>query len=230
MPKTSRVVKTAGLTYEKQYLAYGCRTIVGIDEVGRGAWAGPVAAGAVCLPLTDASLSARLQGVRDSKQMTGRSRARLAETIKTTALAWGIGSASSAEIDTLGIVPATKQAMARALAMITENFPGFAPDCIFTDSVPWPESPIHTRLVSIVRGDQHSLSVAAASVIAKVWRDEFMLRLDTAYPGYGFAVHKGYGTARHQAALKDSGITDIHRVSYAPVRRARKDAPDVDIH
>lgn len=211
--------KTASLTHERQYLLFGCQSIVGIDEAGRGAWAGPVSAGAVCLPLqNEKALTTTLQGVRDSKQMTPRQRASLVDKIKSTATAWGVGSASSTEIDMLGIVPATKLAMARALSMLTTHFPHFQPDCLFLDSMPWPEAPINCRLVSIVKGDQHSLTIAAGSVLAKVWRDEHMRELEQQYPGYDFAVHKGYGTAKHQVALKSLGPSPVHRLSYAPVR------------
>lgn len=218
MPATRRAARTASLQHERQYLAHGCANIVGIDEAGRGAWAGPVVAGAVCLPLTRKTLAADLAGVRDSKQMTPRQRTALAETIKQTAVAWGVGSASSAEIDTLGIVPATRLAMARALDQLHAMQPGFAPDCLFLDSMPWPEAPVTCRLVSILHGDQHSLSIAAASVLAKTWRDAQMHDLDAQHPGYGLGAHKGYGTAGHQAALKALGASPAHRVTYQPVR------------
>lgn len=212
--------KTASLQHERQYLLYGCRNIVGIDEAGRGAWAGPVAAGAVCLPIERKTLPTELAGVRDSKQMTPRQRANLVSTIKTTATAWGIGSASSAEIDTFGIVPATKLAMTRALEHLSIQFPDFVADCLFLDSMPWPEAPVACRLVSILKGDQHSLSIAAASVLAKTWRDEHMNDLEKQHPGYDLGVHKGYGTAKHQAALKSLGVCGVHRMSYKPVRDA----------
>lgn len=218
-----RAIKTASLQHERQYAIYGCRNIVGIDEAGRGAWAGPVAAGAVCLPITNKLLLTELAGVRDSKQMTPRQRTLLVSKIKATAVAWGIGSATNSEIDTLGIVPATKLTMARALEQINAQFPAFSPDCLFLDSMPWPEAPVQCRLVSILHGDQHSLSIAAASVLAKTWRDEMMVDLENQYPGYDLGVHKGYGTARHQAALKSLGVCDIHRVSYKPVREVMQE-------
>lgn len=219
----ARAVKTASLQHERQYSIYGCRNIVGIDEAGRGAWAGPVAAGAVCLPLERKSLLTDLAGVRDSKQMTPRQRTRLVENIKATALAWGIGSATNTEIDTLGIVPATKLAMARALEQLGTQFPDLTPNCLFLDSMPWPEAPLQCRLVSILHGDQHSLSIAAASVLAKTWRDEVMIDLEKQHPGYELGVHKGYGTAKHQAALKSLGVCEIHRVSYKPVREVMQE-------
>jgi ribonuclease HII len=203
--------RTASLTYEHQYLESGCHKIVGIDEAGRGTWAGPVAAGAVCLPLERLDLAKVLEGVRDSKQMTPRQRGSLVERIKEIAVAWGVGSASSAEIDEFGIVPATKLAMGRALEMTK-----LQPDCLFLDSLAWPEKNIPQ--ISLVKGDSRSLSIAAASVIAKVWRDEYMRELDKQYPQYQFARHKGYGTAIHHAALRQFGPCAIHRMTFAPLR------------
>ena len=108
--------------------------------------------------------------------------------------------------------------MARALEHLSVQFPDFVADCLFLDSMPWPEAPIACRLVSILKGDQYSLSIAAASVLAKTWRDEHMNDLDQTFPGYDLRVHKGYGTAKHQAALKSRGVCAAHRVSYRPVR------------
>lgn len=212
MPKKSLTSRTASLLYEHQYQQSGCHKIMGFDEAGRGTWAGPVAAGAVCLPLGRKDLSKALQGVRDSKQMTPRQRTQLVAKIKEIALAWGVGSASSVEIDQHGIVAATKLAMRRAFEMAN-----FQPDCLLLDSLAWPE--MHIPQICIVKGDTLSLSIAAASVIAKVWRDEHMLELDQHYPNYHFAVHKGYGTAKHQAALREHGPSPIHRMTFAPLRK-----------
>ncbi len=212
MPRGKNANQTASLQYEHQYWKSGCHKIIGLDEVGRGTWAGPVAAGAVCLPIERKDLQKVLIGVRDSKQMTPRQRSLLVDTIKSIAIGWGVGSASAAEIDQMGIVPATKLAMQRALDMVN-----LEPDCLMLDSLAWPEQKIPQ--ISIVKGDTLSLSIAAASVIAKVWRDEFMRELDKQYPQYGFAVHKGYGTAKHQAALNEFGPSEIHRLSFAPLRR-----------
>lgn len=212
MPPKKRALKTASLMYEHQYLQSGCGKIMGFDEAGRGTWAGPVVAGAVALPIERKDLTRVLMGVRDSKQMTPRQRVSLAERIKEVALAWGVGSASSQEIDDLGIVPATKLAMRRALDMTN-----FQPDCLMLDSLAWPE--VSIPQISLVRGDTLSLSIAAASVVAKVWRDDYMRALDEQYPQYAFGIHKGYGTARHQAALQQYGPCDLHRKSFAPIRK-----------
>lgn len=211
MPPKKRASKTASLLYEHQFQQSGCHRIMGFDEAGRGTWAGPVAAGAVCLPLDRKDLSKVLTGARDSKQMTPRQRAQVADKIKTIALAWGVGSASSAEIDDLGIVAATRLAMKRAYEMAN-----FRPDCLLLDSLAWPEMTIPQ--ICLVKGDTQSLSIAAASILAKVWRDDFMRTFDEQYPQYAFGVHKGYGTAKHQAALKDYGPTPIHRMTFAPLR------------
>jgi ribonuclease HII len=197
--------------YEHQFQQSGCNKIMGFDEAGRGTWAGPVAAGAVCLPLERKDLSKILTGVRDSKQMTPRQRASLVDKIKEIALAWGVGSASSAEIDDLGIVGATKLAMQRAYESAN-----YEPDCLLLDSMAWPEMKIPQ--ICLTKGDTLSLSIAAASVLAKVWRDEFMKTFDVTYPQYEFGVHKGYGTAKHQAALRTYGPSPIHRMTFAPIR------------
>lgn len=218
MRKRKKKPKTASLKYEREVMARGCANIVGIDEAGRGAWAGPVAAGAVCLPVFNKKLRNILAGVRDSKQMTPPQRERLAERIKEVAVAWGIGSASSVEIDEVGIVPATKLAMQRALEMIDASQLDFEPDCLFLDGMGWDEAPVDCEQVHIVRGDQLSLSIAAASVLAKVWRDDYLRQLDRVYPDYGFAAHKGYGTVKHLAALRQFGASSVHRTCYAPVR------------
>lgn len=216
MPKSSRS-QTASLKHERDYHARGYTFIFGLDEAGRGPWAGPVAAGVVCLPLDRRDLGKILAGVRDSKQMTSRQRAGLVERIQSTALAWGVGSASSAEIDDLGIVPAVKLAMRRALDVALAKV-DFAPSCLFLDALLWPEMG-HIPQVSMIGGDQRSLSIAAASVLAKVWRDEYMTDLDKELPQYGFAEHKGYGTPRHQAALETYGPSPIHRMTFAPVKK-----------
>jgi ribonuclease HII len=212
MPPKKRALKTASLMYEHQYLQSGCTRIMGFDEVGRGTWAGPVTAAGVCLPVERKDLTKFLVGVRDSKQMTPRQRAALVDKIKTVALAWGVGSASAAEIDDIGIVPATKLAMRRALDMAN-----FQPDCLMLDSLVWPE--VDIPQISLIKGDTLSLSIAAASIVAKVWRDEYMKTLDHDYPQYAFGVHKGYGTAKHQTALQLYGVCSQHRKTFAPIRK-----------
>ena len=216
MPNKKRKLKTASLRHEKNYYAHGCKYIFGMDEVGRGPWAGPVTVGAVCLPVMRKDLLQKLEGVRDSKDMTPLQRSTLDQKIKDVALAWGIGSVSAKEIDEIGINPATKVAMQRALDQALQGAE-IEPDCLFLDYVLWPERRDIPQ-VSIIGGDRHSLSIAAASVLAKVSRDEYMIEMDAKYPQYGFALHKGYGTAKHQAALEEYGPSPIHRMYYKPLQ------------
>jgi ribonuclease HII len=217
-----RLPKTAALKPEHDLIVRGQRLIVGMDEAGRGAWAGPVFAGAVMLPLDRPDLSTALAGVRDSKQMTAHARGVLIAAIKMTALAWGIGSASHHEIDTLGIVPATCLAMRRALDQVTASAPN-PPDFLLLDSIRCVD--IDTwglPYQAMVNGDRLSLSIAAASVLAKVSRDEYMREISLKYPKYGFSAHKGYGTTLHRAAIDELGVCGIHRMSFAPMNTRKK--------
>ena len=216
MPGAPSRVSRPSLRHEREYYRAGCRIIVGIDEAGRGPLAGPVAAAAVALPLQRADLSKSLRGIRDSKQMTASQRRSAVATIKHIALIWGIGHSSPAEIDRDGIVRATQAAMQRALKAALESSV-LQPDCLFLDYVLLPERRDIPQ-VSMIDGDQRSLSIACASVLAKVWRDDLMLALDRDYPGYGFAQNKGYGTPAHLRALRRCGPCAIHRLTFKPVR------------
>ena len=207
--------KTASLHHERQYFRAGFRLIVGIDEAGRGPLAGPVAAAAVALPLERNDLAKVLRGVRDSKAMTATQREKLSGTIKRVATVWGIGHGSARGIDEMGIISATKAAMQRALDHAL-NGTDHVPDCLFLDYMPWPERSDIVQL-SIVDGDKYSLTIACASVLAKVWRDRYMLDLDKQYGKYGFARHKGYGTPEHLKALRQFGPCPAHRLSFSPV-------------
>ncbi len=211
------------LMYEHQIHHQGYRLIMGMDEAGRGAWAGPVTIGAACLPLDRPDLNKLLVDVRDSKVMTPRQRERTVERIKNIAIAWGIGSASNSEIDEHGINPATKLAMQRALEDANRRFPTFKPDCLFLDALIWPEKIAEIPQVTIVDGDARSLTIAAASIIAKTWRDQFMRELDSELPQYNFGAHKGYGTGSHTANLKTYGPSPFHRLTYEPVRKTLTD-------
>jgi ribonuclease HII len=199
------------LTYEYRFRDDGLAIIAGLDEAGRGAWAGPVAAGAVILPLERADLLAALEGVRDSKLCTARARERLDVTIRDVAEAVGVGMATVDEIDTLGIAPATRLAMRRAIEALVVT-----PEALLVDYVRLREVALPQR--SLVKGDQKSFSIAAASIVAKVARDRLMIDLDAQHPGYDLSFHKGYGTARHQAALDRLGPCALHRRSFAPIR------------
>lgn len=211
--------KRANLMYEHLLQRQGYVHILGMDEAGRGTWAGPVTVGAVCLPLDLPKLNQVLAEVRDSKEMTPRQRTRAVELIKEKAVAWGVGSATNAEIDTVGIDRATRMAMERALNDAIERYPGFKPDCLFLDALIWPEMLARFPQVTIVDGDARSLSIAAASIIAKTWRDAYMVDLDKELPQYEFSHHKGYGTAQHQSILKTLGPSPLHRMSFEPIRK-----------
>jgi ribonuclease HII len=200
------MIPLPNLRLEKRLWHSGLETLAGMDEVGRGALAGPVTVGAVILP-ADPHLARTLRGVRDSKQMTPGQRARWAEVIQQTARAWSLGWASAEEIDSFGIAAATRIAAERALDALT-----LLPVHLLTDFLLKPETEI--PLTSIVKGDQRSLSIASASVIAKTARDAHMLALDEIYPGYALARHKGYGTALHCAAIQKLGHSPIHRKTF----------------
>jgi ribonuclease HII len=191
----------------------GYRLIAGLDEAGRGSWAGPVVAGAVVLPLGNDRLGQALDGVRDSKELNPLERERLYDVIQAEALAVGVGMMPPDQIDELGIVPTTKEAMALAIAQLA-----CPPDFLLIDFLGLAQLDYPQK--SIVHGDALSLSIAAASIVAKVSRDRFMIELDGQYAGYGFASHKGYGTPQHRAALDRLGPSPIHRFSYAPIRAA----------
>jgi len=205
------MVQQPDLREEMALYTEGYRHIAGLDEAGRGSWAGPVVAGAVILPVDQPDLSQELEGVRDSKQLTPRQRERLYGIIESAALAMGVSSVPPDKIDELGIVPTTRQAMGLAIAQL--NPP---PDFLLIDYLNLPG--LSTPQKSITSGDALSLSIAAASIVAKVTRDRWMIQLDARYPGYGFARHKGYGTPQHRESLFRLGPSPIHRLSYAPMR------------
>jgi len=189
--------------------------VAGLDEAGRGAWAGPVVAAAVVLPPDRPDLLRQLATVRDSKRLSPARREVLLDVICKLALAWGVGLASAEEIDQMGIVPATRTAMLRALAQISPPA-----DALLIDYLSLPHIPLPQR--SLPKGDAQVLSIAAASIVAKVSRDRMMIALDDEFPGYGFARHKGYGTAAHREALARLGPSRIHRLSFAPLASSRR--------
>jgi len=194
---------------EERLAEQGYRFIAGIDEVGRGPLAGPVVAAAVILPLD--LVDPWLLQVRDSKELTPKRRASLFPLIEAAAVAIGVGFTGPEVIDNQGIVRATKMAMRSAVEQLTQ-----APDFLLIDFVALPETALSQR--SITKGDSHCLSIACASIIAKVTRDGVMVELDEAYPGYGFARNKGYATREHLLGLRQLGACPIHRKCFAPVR------------
>lgn len=198
------------LRHERALWANGVLWVAGVDEAGRGALAGPVAAAAVVLPQIPGFIQ-EYTGVRDSKMMTPAQREAWVQVIRDTAVTCGVGLASAQEIDMLGIVPATQLAVARAVDTLA-----VCPDCLLVDYLKLPNIPIPQ--ISLVKGDMRSLSIAAASVLAKTTRDALLVNLDEVYPGYGLDLHKGYGTASHLDAIRRLGPSPLHRMSFAPLR------------
>ena len=186
--------------YERQYDAYSY--ICGIDEVGRGPLAGPVVAGAVILPK-----NCSLLYLNDSKKLSEKKREELYDEIMEIALAVGIGYSTPERIDEINILQATYEAMREAVRALSTE-----PDLLLNDAVTIPG--IEIRQVPIIKGDAKSISIAAASIVAKVTRDRLMVRYDEVYPEYGFASHKGYGSAMHIEAIRKYGPTPIHRKSF----------------
>ena len=205
----------ASLEFESQIINnIGLSAIAGLDEAGRGALAGPVVAAAVVFPPSSADLLKQLSEVNDSKQLSAKKRAELFQIIQDTALTFGIGSKPACFVDRHGIIASTKQAMLDALQELSPP----AEYLLIDGRIRLPRSPLPQR--SIIRGDSKSLSIAAASILAKVTRDKVMITLDAQYPEYGFAQHKGYGTVRHREALQQLGPTPEHRRTFAPLRAA----------
>ncbi len=186
--------------YEKKYACY--EYICGIDEVGRGPLAGPVVACAVVLPK-----DCRILYVNDSKQLSAKKREELYDEIMAKAVSVGIGMASPDRIDEINILQATYEAMREAISKLNVT-----PDLLLNDAVTIPK--VAVKQVPIIKGDAKSISIAAASIVAKVTRDRLMEEYDKVLPGYGFASNKGYGSAEHIAALKEMGATPIHRQSF----------------
>jgi ribonuclease HII len=191
-------------------LSQGYHLIAGVDEVGRGSWAGPVVAAAVILPLENRGCLDALDGLRDSKQLSPLQRAQLMERIRKVAVGVGVGWCSHHVVDRLGIGPANLRAMHRAASALPVT-----PDALLLDYFTLPACPLPQT--PLTGGDASSLSIAAASVVAKVVRDRWMERYDSRFPVYGFARNKGYGTPYHQEALRLHGACPIHRRSYRPV-------------
>ena len=190
------------LRYERECYEKGYTFIAGVDEVGRGPLAGPVVAAAVILPK-----ECKIEGVDDSKKLSPKKREELYDVILETALAYGIGVISNERIDEINILQATYEAMRQALAQLAPQ-----PQYILADAVTIPR--IETPQQGIVKGDEKSISIGAASIVAKVYRDRMMEEYDKTYPGYGFASNKGYGAQEHLDAIRRQGITPIHRRSF----------------
>jgi len=194
------------LAFEQKARGRGYRLIAGIDEAGRGALAGPVVAAAVILPV-----GLRIEGVDDSKKLTPEKRERLFDVIMAQALRVGVGMAGHRVIDRINILQATRLAMQEAVGKLSPP-----PDYLLIDGITTIASPFPQK--TVVKGDALSLSIAAASIIAKVSRDRLMRELDLKFPGYGFAGHKGYGSAGHLEAIHRLGPSPIHRLTFGGVK------------
>ncbi len=188
----------------------GYTLIAGVDEVGRGTLAGPVVAGAAILPMYPKG--EWVDGINDSKRLTPKRRETALERMRAASVTMQIGAASPEEIDAAGIVEATRIAMVRAVDALPMR-----PQFLLLDAMLLPD--IDLPQYAIVKGDSKCLSIAAASIVAKVMRDDMMRDADAAFPGYGFARHKGYATRQHLDSLERLGPCDIHRFTFAPVRR-----------
>ena len=193
----------------------GYRAVAGVDEAGRGPLAGPVVAGAVVIPT--GYREPWLARLRDSKQLTPRARTALHECIRESPAGWAAGVVSNEDVDRLGIAAATRDAMLKAVSGLPSR-----PDFVLVDGLPVDQGGLPSR--ALVRGDSRCLSIAAASIVAKVTRDAIMLEEHARYPDYGFDSHKGYPTPAHLAQLHRLGPCPIHRRSFAPVREAMADA------
>lgn len=204
-----RMLRTlvCGHRYERAARAAGATLIAGVDEVGRGALFGPVVAAAVILPE-----GCRIRGLRDSKQLTREDRERLALIVERRAICIAIEEVDSATIDRVNIYQATRIAMTAAVSRLTP-----APDHLLIDAM---RLDLICAQTSIIYGDSLSISIAAASVVAKVYRDNRLRELDRKYPQYGLASHKGYATPEHRAALLSHGPCELHRYSFRPVAQS----------
>jgi len=194
--------------YERELRADGVAHIAGVDEVGMSPLAGPVVSAAVILPP-----DFRLVGVDDSKKLDRETRERLSAVIRREAICFAIGAVDPEEIDRINIYHAGLLSMCRAIEGLRTTPDHVLVDARKLEAVPIPQTPI-------IHGDAESFTIAAASIVAKVYRDDLMRELDREYPGYGLAKHKGYPVRQHQDALMELGVTPIHRRSFAPVRRA----------
>lgn len=214
--RTSVGMKQSACGWEMELAAWagGAVRVAGVDEVGRGPLFGPVVAAAVVLPAECAGDAARLAGLNDSKLLKEAERERLAGEIRELAVAWAVARVDAATIDCVNIREATRMAMRMAIGEVAADFALVDGNCAVD------LSGLSCGQRTVVKGDRLSMSIAAASVVAKVDRDALMRRMDAEFPGYGLARHKGYGTAEHLAALRRLGATVEHRRSFRPVREA----------
>lgn len=215
--RTGHNASRPDLTLEFCLKGSGVVRVAGLDEAGRGAWAGPVVAAAVMLPLERFDLANLLQGVRDSKQMTPQQREQWSLVILNCAVDVGFGIAPPEEVDHVGLMAATHLAMHRALRELDPT-----PQHLLVDHLRLPD--LEVPQTPVTKGDASVLSIAAASVLAKVHRDALMRGYAQSFPGYGFSQHKGYGTQGHRRAIRELGPCAIHRLSFSPLTGYREQA------
>lgn len=206
-------VSGIGLVFEEQAWAEGYKLVAGLDEVGRGCLAGPVVAAACILDPT----KPLPEGLNDSKKLTEATRDKIAAQLKVDCIAYAIGQIEADEIDRINILEATKQAMLNAIASLTPT-----PDFLLIDALYLKRSPLPQK--SIIKGDSISASIAAASILAKTYRDDLMKAYETQYPQYGFAGHKGYGCSSHFDAIWAHGPCPLHRMSFRGVLDPQNDS------
>lgn len=229
-PETRLVRYNEGMwAIEEAYWERGERHLAGVDEVGRGPLAGPVVAAAVVLPGPDcldfASIQKRLAGLTDSKKLSRAQRIRFDALVREVAVAWAIAEIDAAGIDSMNILRASQAAMAEAVRSLRRTV---KPDRLLVDGhlkIPG----LRAKQEALIKGDGRSISIAAASVIAKVYRDGFMTELHACYPQYGFDRHAGYPTAEHRAAIAQHGLTPYHRLSFGPCKPYAKMPSDGSI-
>ena len=209
-------VSGIGLVFEEQAWAEGYKLVAGLDEVGRGCLAGPVVAAACILDPT----KPLPEGLNDSKKLTEATRDEIAAQLKLDCIAYAIGQIEAEEIDRINILEATKQAMLNAIASLTPT-----PDFLLIDALYLKHSPLPQK--SIIKGDAISASIAAASILAKTYRDDLMKAYDIEYPRYGFAGHKGYGCSSHYDAIRANGPCPLHRMSFRGVVEPKNDPTEL---
>lgn len=212
--RADRPLWTIGFDFEEQARSEGYKLIAGVDEVGRGCIAGPVVAAACILDLEKPIP----KGLNDSKKLDANTRTRIAAELKQTCIAYAIGQVEAKEIDRINILEATKKAMLVAIASLKP-----APDHLLIDALHLKQTPLPQK--SIIKGDSISVSIAAASILAKTYRDELMTAYNEQFPQYGFAAHKGYGCASHYEAVRKYGPCVLHRLSFKGVIQEKADSP-----
>lgn len=212
--RADRPLWTIGFDFEEQARSEGYKLIAGVDEVGRGCIAGPVVAAACILDLEKPIP----KGLNDSKKLDADTRTRIAAELKQTCIAYAIGQVEAKEVDRINILEATKKAMLVAIASLKP-----APDHLLIDALHLKQTPLPQK--SIIKGDSISVSIAAASILAKTYRDELMTAYNEQFPQYGFAAHKGYGCASHYEAVRKYGPCVLHRLSFKGVIQEKADSP-----